>query len=108
MKVFNESNVPIQATNGTYKVGSLKDIYYKELVEILGEPTYDEPSGDNKVQVEWVIKYKDLLYTIYDWKTFDKGYTENELTIWSVGGNKNATQLINKILKKQNKLINKI
>ena len=72
-----------------HKVESLNGVRYKELVEVLGQPTYDYPSGDDKVQKEWVVKFGDKQFTIYDWKTYDAGYTMNELDVWSVGGTEN-------------------
>ena len=84
MKVFNKSNVPI--TFITYKVGMLRGVTYRNLVELLGEPTFDEPSGDDKVQKEWVIEYGNEIFTVYDWKTYDVDYTVNELDSWSIGG----------------------
>jgi hypothetical protein len=80
--------------NGTYKVGGISGVTYNELVEILGEPTFDEASGDNKVQKEWVCEYDGNVFTIYDWKTFDEEYTMNELTMWSVGGKDKCSDFI--------------
>jgi hypothetical protein len=73
-------------TNGTHKIGELNGVFYSDLVDILGEPTFDEPSGDDKVQKEWVIEFKGDIFTIYDWKTFNEEYTTNELDRWSIGG----------------------
>jgi hypothetical protein len=39
---------------------------YSQLIELLGEPTYNEPSGDDKVQVEWVVSFEGDIFTIYD------------------------------------------
>ena len=58
---------------------------YSQLLEILGEPTYNEPSGDGKVQVEWVVSFEGDIFTIYDWKTFDERYTLEEYDRWHVG-----------------------
>jgi len=82
---LNKENV-LGQTDGTSKVGSLENINYRDLVTILGEPTYDGPSGDGKVQFEWVLKYNGKIFTIYDWKTFDREYSEYDLTTWSIGG----------------------
>ena len=89
LQTYNKHNAP--STSGTYKVGSLNNITYRELIKTLGEPTFDEPSGDDKVQKEWVVEYNNVLYTLYDWKTFDDEYTKNELTIWSIGGKTDPT-----------------
>ena len=71
---------------GTYKVGSLFGWTYSDLVNLMGEPTLSEPSGDEKVQKEWVIVDGDNVFTIYDWKTYDVEYTITENTQWNVGG----------------------
>lgn len=97
LQTYNKDNAP--TTNGTHKVGSLNNITYSELVEILGEPTFDEPTWDEKTQVEWIVEYNNVLYTLYDWKTFDDEYTKNELTVWSIGGKTDPTELIEYIYK---------
>ena len=70
---------------GTSKSGTLRGVTYLELLSTLGRPTYNEASSDDKVQVEWVIEWQDEIYTIYDWKTYDREYTINELNTWSIG-----------------------
>ena len=67
---------------------------YKRLVEVLGPPTFNEASADDKTQVEWVVKFRNNYFTIYDWKTFDREYTMNELTIFHVGGKIDAFNFI--------------
>jgi len=89
-QVFDTYNNEV---NGTYKIGSLNGIYYRDLVEKLGEPTV-VGSGDDKVQYEWIIRYEDRIYTIYDWKTYDAEYTEYELYTWSIGGNEKSAALL--------------
>jgi hypothetical protein len=73
-------------TDGTFKVGSLQDVTYDEIAAVFGEPSISEPSGDEKIQFEWVLTYDDKVFTIYDYKTFNREYTLYELTVWSVGG----------------------
>lgn len=58
---------------------------YKQLVEVLGEPTFDEASGDNKSQVGWVCELDEDIFTIYDWKTYDREYTLNLLNEFHIG-----------------------
>ncbi len=84
--------------SGTHKVGSLMNISYNSLTNILGEPTWlGEVDVEDKVCVEWVIKYGDSIYTIYDWKTYSLEYTQNELKTWSIGGKDSASELLLKI-----------
>ena len=81
--VFTDYNAP--NTTGTGLRGYV-NATYEELVGLLGSPTFNEPSGDNKVQVEWVVEFEDEVFTIYDWKTFSRHYTENELERFHIGG----------------------
>ena len=50
-------------TNGTYKVGSLTGVSYWDLKKAFGEPTHSTPSGDDKVQKEWVFEFEDKNFT---------------------------------------------
>ena len=71
-----------------YKVGELNGFTYKQIKKALGKPTFKpSSSSDGKVQYEWVVLYTDKVFRVYDWKTYDKKYTKNSLTTWSVGGN---------------------
>jgi hypothetical protein len=70
---------------------------YSQLIAALGEPTYDEPSEDEKVQVQWVIKFDNQIFTIYDWKTYSRDYTENELEEFNIGGKTNVIDFINHV-----------
>jgi hypothetical protein len=70
---------------------------YNQLVKALGEPTFNTPSGDDKTQVEWVIKFRNNYFTVYDWKTYDREYTLNELTIFHVGSIVDAFDFIVKL-----------
>jgi hypothetical protein len=47
--------------------------------------------------VEWVVKFKNDYFTIYDWKTYDREYTLNELTIFHVGSKIDAFDFIVKL-----------
>ena len=67
------------------------------MLEILGEPTYDKPSGDGKVQVEWVVDFGGDIFTIYDWKTGSREFTKNELTKFNVGSISSALDFIQEV-----------
>ena len=74
---------------GTHKIASLERVTYDDLVRLYGEPSilhYRDPDSDGKIQVEWVFEFLGQPYTIYDWKTYDRDYTLQELTTWSIGG----------------------
>lgn len=89
-QVFNTYNDKV---NGTYKIGDLTGLFFRDLVEKLGKPTV-VGTGDSKVQYEWIIEFEDRIYTIYDWKTYNAEYTEYELFNWSIGGNAKSTLLL--------------
>ena len=99
MKVLNQEEVG-NKTNGSSLAGYIQ-ITYPQLISILGEPTYPEESGDNKVQKEWVVEYKGNVFTIYDWKTFDEEYTMNKLGRFNVGSKGSALEFIDAL---ENKL----
>ena len=95
IKVFKQGSAP--DTTGTSLAGYLDNVTYRDLINALGEPTFDEPSCDDKTQMTWVFEFKGNLYTLYDWKTYDRDYTENELTRWNIGSKVNAFDFIDKI-----------
>ena len=86
------------AANGTSLEGYINTTY-SQLIELLGEPTYDEPSGDGKTQIEWVVEFEGDIFTIYDWKTGSREYTENELAKFNVGGKTSAANFIQEVEK---------
>ena len=91
MKIFKaEENFNVVGTSLSGYINTT----YKQLIETLGEPTWDEASGDDKVQKEWVIEYKGNIFTIYDWKTYDVDYTMNKLDRFNVGSKADATEFI--------------
>ena len=81
-------------TKGTYKIGSLDGLYFRDLVAKLENPSV-VGSGDDKVQYEWIMEFEGEIFTIYDWKTYDTEYTEHELTTWSIGGNEYSATIVN-------------
>ena len=84
LTVFHDSDAP--STGGFSRRDYLIGPNYSQLVNFLGDPTINEPSGDNKTQVEWVVEFNDELFTIYDWKTYSEYETKNTLTEWNIGG----------------------
>ena len=92
----------LDLVGGTYLVGKLIGYTYSELVDLMGEPTFTEGSGDDKVQKEWVVIDGDNVFTIYDWKTYDVEYTITENTVWNIGGKTSAYEFIDKLESKLN------
>ena len=103
LKVYeiSEQVSALDKTLGTYNVGTINNITYGELVEVLGDPTFPRMSDDEKVQKEWVLEYNGNVFTIYDWKTYSEQYTMEELTNWNVGGKTSAFDFIDYIEKKK-------
>lgn len=90
---------------GTSYSGYIK-ANYKQLVEALGEPTWDEASGDNKSQVGWVCKFKGNIFTVYDYKTYDREYTLNKLDEFHIGSKVVANEFIEMLEAKIKETIN--
>ena len=111
VKVIRNEQEALDLIGGTFRVGEINRTY-RELVNGLGEPTFDTPSVDNKIQVRWVCKFKGNVYTIYDWKTYDREITEWKLNQFNVGS-KNArgyevsefVDVVRKQIDKENNLI---
>ena len=98
MEVIRDLELASKLTNGSGRAGYI-DVTYKQLVETLGEPTFDDASGDDKVQKEWVVEFEGNIYTVYDWKTYDVDYTMNELNEFNVGSKVNARKFIESLTK---------
>ncbi len=91
LRVYDEMGAP--DTSGSSLKGYIHATY-SQLVDLLGQPTFDEPSGDGKTQVEWIVGFEDDIFTIYDWKTYDRNYTENQLSTFNIGGKTSAYDFI--------------
>lgn len=88
-------NIGYGVTTGTSYKGGIIDTTYQDLVDAFGEPTFPEPSGDDKVQKEWVFKdSQGNIFTIYDWKTYDVHTTMTRLEVWHIGGKRFAGDFI--------------
>ncbi len=109
-KVVNKKKA-LELIGGTYLVGKIVGYTYTDLVNLMGEPTFNTASDDGKTQKEWVIVDGDNVFTMYDWKTYDEQYTMNELTMWNVGGKGYAGEFIDKLeskLKKNTKRLKRL
>ena len=96
MKTLRDQHFASNQTCGTSLKGYTAATY-NQLVKVLGEPTFNTPSGDNKTQVECVVKFRNKYFTVYDWKTYDREYTLNELTIFHIGSKIDAFDFIVKL-----------
>jgi len=84
--------------------GYLHNTTYAQLIEAFGQPTYNQESGDGKVQFEWIFEFNGETFTLYDWKTYDAQYTMDELTTWNIGGETSCVDFLNYV---EELLINK-
>ena len=83
---------------GTYKIATLQNATYDDIVRYFGEPSiyYNTMNTrDGKVHVEWIFEYNGQPFTIYDWKTFDRDYTLQQLDRWSIGGKQPDPEFFN-------------
>jgi len=105
-KITNKENA-LKLMSGTSLKDRLVGFNYKQLVAAFGEPTFSTPSGDGKIQKEWVfVRTEDnAVFTIYDWKTYDDSFTTTMNQTWNVGGKVYAGEFVTDImvqLKKKN------
>ena len=86
-KLVNKEEA-LKHVGGTSLKDRLVGWNYKQLVAAFGNPTFGTPSGDNKVQKEWVFirKSDNAVFTLYDWKTYDETYTTTMLSTWNIAG----------------------
>jgi len=98
-KITNKENA-LKLINGTSLKDRLVGFNYKQLVAAFGEPTFSTPSGDGKIQKEWVfVRTEDnAVFTIYDWKTYDDSFTTTMNQTWNVGGKVYAGEFVTDIL----------
>jgi hypothetical protein len=82
-----------QSVNGTSFHDSVIRTTVNKLVEVLGEPTVQDNTGEDKVNFEWDCETKDgEVFTIYDWKEYKIIHGE-ELIEFHIGGyNKIVTE----------------
>ncbi len=57
---------------------------YSELLQILGQPTYDLNDGLDKTNFEWFVLFKGRIFSIYDWKC-TAAYSVQEREQWLIG-----------------------
>lgn len=86
IKVIRNEAEALRKINGCSLKDYLGPVGYWDLKAVLGEPTFNEASGDGKVQKEWVVEHDGNVFTIYDWKTYDERYTVESLDRWNIGG----------------------
>lgn len=97
-KVLYDSQAT-RASNGTSFTSQTIKCTGEDLIRVFGEPTYDTPSADEKVRMEWVVEYCSYdeydrlnrrVFTIYDWKTSKDFNLLEEEYEWHVGSKDNS------------------
>lgn len=80
-----------QSTSGTSFHNDTFRCTVGHLQGLLGEPTYDINSGDDKSNYEWICETSSGdVFTIYDWKYY-RPLRENELVLWHIGAHNKPT-----------------
>jgi len=94
----------VKVTQGRQNMSSLQgyvEADFETLVRTFGEPHFTDPSGDEKVNTEWELRFEvqkdgeddtDYVYaTIYDWKDYDGGkHSRSGVKYnWHIGGHSN-------------------
>lgn len=102
IKITTESKTanPIKLVEGLSLKERLIGFNYKQLVAAFGEPTFNNMSGDGKVNKEWVFKRKldGAVFTLYDWKTYNNDYTMTLLQTWNVSSKVYAGEFVNDLI----------
>lgn len=94
------------STIGTSFHNDVFNACVSELRKILGEPEYEDNSGDDKTNFEWFMQTdRGDVFTIYDWKEY-RILDEDEIVEWHIGGhNKSVTaEALNEIADALNEL----
>ena len=105
-KITKQENA-LKLIGGTSLKDRLVGFNYKQLVAAFGEPTFPTESDDGKIQKQWVfVRTKDnVVFTIYDWKTYDENFTTTMLQSWNIGSTEYAGEFVTDMityLKKKN------
>jgi hypothetical protein len=97
---------PLSNTNsiaGTSFFGTTFPATVNQLVEAIGQPTYERNNGDDKTNFEWNMELEDgTVFSIYDWKEY-RSISLDEVIDWHIGG-KNGDSTV-KALEQLSKLI---
>ena len=75
-----------KSANGTSFHDVVINSSINELTQLLGEPSYTDNSGEDKVNVEWDCELEDgRVVTIYDWKEY-RPIGKDETIEFHIGG----------------------
>jgi hypothetical protein len=86
-----------QSKNGTSFHNVTITASPKLLKQLLGEPEYENNTGEDKVNMEWVLETEDGdVFTVYDWKE-GRPIKDEELIEWHIGGKNKMDTITAKI-----------
>ena len=82
-----------KSAEGTSFHDSVIKCSVETLRKVLGEPTYDDNSGDDKTNYEWEMETSaGDVFTVYDWKEY-RSLNDSDVIGWHIGGhNGNVTE----------------
>ena len=76
----------LNLVNGTSFHGVVINTSIRKLKSVLGEPTIEDNTGEDKVNIEWgVITKEGIVGTIYDWKEYRR-LGEDDIVQFHIGG----------------------
>lgn len=79
------AKITTKSTSGTSFFDNTISATVNELIELLGEPSDDSNTGQDKVNFEWECETNSgKVFTIYDWKEYRMIDTD-EIIEWHIG-----------------------
>lgn len=86
-EVLAQDDHRLAKTHMSSKKRTIYGFSYWSLVKLLGKPTYEEPSGDNKTHIEWVLLDDEgRITTLYSWKWESVQQVKDHCHEWNMGG----------------------
>jgi len=82
-----------KSTSGTSFFGTTIRTTVNNLIENIGEPTFEENTGDCKVNFEWELETEsEKVFTIYDWKEYRPIGWDEEIEFHIGGMNRDSCE----------------
>ena len=97
-----------KSTSGTSFQNVTFEASINQLIKILGEPTEEDNTGEDKVNFEWDMETDEgNVFTIYDWKEYRK-ISDIEVIEWHIGSFSKSTSIAgaHEVQKQLNDLFN--
>ena len=74
-----------QSTDGTSSYSHEVRASVQDLINVYGEPTFEDNTGRDKVNFEWEMETEEgSVFTIYDWKEYRK-LSRTKKILWHIG-----------------------